>query len=310
MSRHSTPGAVRTAALCVTLFACSNGAAAPPPSDFDSARAWRDVEAQVAIGSRPAGSEALERTRVWLEAELRAAGLEPVREAFTAQTPIGEIEMVNVYADLAAMDPAAELIVLCAHFESKLGIDGFVGANDGASGTAVVLELARVLAAGEPRSVTYRFLFVDGEEALRWEWHDPDNRYGSRHHVEQLVAAGLDQRVRACIVIDMVGDRELRLSRDSLSDPRLLEIFTRAAKAVGLGAFMRGPREEVRDDHLSFMAANIPSLDLIDLRYGPGNSYWHTSRDTLDKCSAESLDVVGRIVLEALPMLENGFARR
>jgi Peptidase family M28 len=288
---------------------CSNGIAGGTRPDFDAARAWKDLEAQVAFGPRPAGSEALERTRRYLEAELSGAGLKPVREAFTADTPEGPIAMVNVYADLAARptpDGApAEWVVLAAHYETKRGIEGFVGANDGASGTAVLLELARVLAAGGPRRLAYRFLFVDGEEAVRRDWAGEDNTYGSRHHAAGLVAKGLAERVRAAIVLDMVGEKGVRLSRDALSDRRLVDIFFGAAEAAGLGAHVGGRLEEIKDDHLSFMAAGIPSVDLIDIQYEP----WHKPSDTPDKCAPESLAAIGRIVLLGLPQVETGFLR-
>jgi Zn-dependent M28 family amino/carboxypeptidase len=311
---RAAPNALLLCVLTLPLLGCANGNAAAPETVFDAQRAWRDMQTQVGFGPRPAGSEALERTRAWLEAELRGAGLEPRREAFTADTPAGPIEMVNVFADLpagAAADGAEpEILLLCAHYDTKAGLEGFVGANDGASGTAVVLELARVLAAGPPRPLSYRFLFVDGEEALRWEWRDPDNRYGSRHQAAGLRSSDLARRVRACVVIDMVADRDLVLTRDTVSDPRLAAVFLASARAAGLEEHMLGRREQVSDDHLSFMAVDIPSIDLIDLEYGPGNRFWHTLEDTLEHCSADSLAAIGRIVLGALPDLERDFRRR
>jgi hypothetical protein len=298
------------------LGSCSAGAA---PESFDAARAWKDLEQIVALGPRPAGSEALEKTRVYIEKELAATGLHPQREPFPVEPPAGftgvrppggAFELANVYADLETQTPNGEMVIVCTHFDTKLSPERFVGANDGGSGTAVLLELARVLAKNGPRVLSYRFLFLDGEEALRWEWKDPDNTYGSKQHAANLKRTGLAERVRACVLLDMVGDKDLGLVRESYSDRRLVDLFFGAARELGLGAHVDVEHEEIRDDHLSFMNVGIPSIDLIDFDYGPGNAYWHSSNDTLEHCSAESLAITGRIVLAALPELEKKFRRR
>jgi Peptidase family M28 len=297
-------------ALCACTSACGGSAPAAQvdASQFDAARAWKLLEEQVALGPRPAGSEAVERTRALIERELSAAGLTPVRERFTAQTPAGETAMANVYADLAASGPQPEqspLVLIASHFDTKKVDFPFVGANDGASSTAVLLELARVLAAAGPREVGYRFVFFDGEEAVRFHWEDPDNCYGSRHHAAELKRKGELGRVRALILLDLIGDRDLHLTRDSYSSARLVEIFFGAARANGLGQHVDGPTLAVKDDHQPFLSAGVESIDLIDFNYGPDNSWWHTADDTPDKCSQESLSAVGRIVLLGLGGLEH-----
>lgn len=308
-------GAPRLARLLALIGAlgagCSSGTAAPPrQAPFDEGRAWAHLEHLVSLGPRPPGSEALEATRRYLSEQLAALGLEPVREPFTARTPLGPIEMANVYADLPGEGEAPPIVVLCTHFDTKRFDFEFVGANDGGSGTAVLLEIARLLAKGPPRPVTYRFLFLDGEEALRPVWVDPDNTYGSRHHVEQLRKSGLLQRIGACVLLDMVGDADLRLNRDLNSDPKLLELFFEAAREAGLGRHVDGRREAVRDDHIPFLRAGIAAVDLIDLEYGPDRSYWHTAEDTLEHCSRQSLGVIGRIVMLGLPRLETWLEER
>ena len=272
---------------------------------FDAQRAWALLAEQVALGPRPAGSEAAEATRALIERELRAAGLEPVREPFTATTPAGEVAMCNVWAEVPAREGAARapVVELGSHFDTKR-LPDFVGANDGASSTAVLLELARALAAHPSESVTYRVVFFDGEEAVREYWADPDNRYGSRHRVARLKASGELARVKAFVLLDLVGDRDLVLTRDEYSGRELQDLFAKAARSIGLGAHMAGARMPVKDDHQSYLEAGVESLDLIDFDYGPDNAWWHSAEDTLDKCAPESLDVVGRIVLAALPALE------
>lgn len=299
------------------LAACNTGSASAPQEvqqerRFDAERAWSDLEALVAFGPRPAGSAELESTRRFLEQRLREMGLEPRRETFTVQdTPIGPVTFTNVLADLpgrAEGEAPPPIVYLGSHYDTKLVRDArFVGANDGGSSTAALLELARVLAAGGPRPVTYRLAFFDGEEPFRDHWAGSDNTYGSRHHAAALRVSEEYERVRALVLLDMVGDEHLRLWRDSYSSRTLLEIFLEAARTEGLAQYFTGPARPVQDDHIPFLEIGIPSIDLIDLNYGPesrDNRWWHTPEDTLDHCSPASLEVVGRIVLAALPELE------
>lgn len=310
----SIPAALLLLPLAPVIF---SGCDAPTKSttlEFDGARAWKNLETQVAIGPRPAGSAALEKTRAWLSTALTESGLKSVREDFKAQTPAGEIAFANIYADLPARNPAAsEWIILGSHFDTKRTEERFkepfLGANDAGSSTAVLLELARVLAKGGARELNYRFLFLDGEEAIAWDWIGEDNTYGSRYHAGQLQKSGMAARVRAFILLDMVGDKDLQLMRDSYSDRRLLELFFATGRELGYRKHVDGRAEEIRDDHLSFMAVGIPSIDLIDLDYGPLNSYWHTPKDTLENCSQASLEVIGRLVLASLPKVEKDFRR-
>jgi hypothetical protein len=306
------------AVWALALSACPGPAAGAPTGEtreippFDAARAWKDVEAQVALGPRVSGSEAAEKTRAYFEAQLTAAGLRPVREAFTEETPAGEIAFCNVYADLAATTAAPEtapIVILLSHYDTKRFSFTFVGANDAASSSGALLELARALSTAKTRLVTYRFLFVDGEEAVRAVWEDPDNRYGSRHHVAQLVKTGLRPRVKAAVLLDMIGDKDLRIARDEYSTPWLYEAFAAAARSQGLGAKVDGRRERIADDHVSFLEVGIQAVDLIDFDYGPNNSYWHTQADTLDKCSSDSLAAAGKIVLAGLPAVEARLTR-
>jgi Zn-dependent M28 family amino/carboxypeptidase len=296
--------AVLLASLCLAPTCAPSPAGQSPELAFDAQRAYRHLVAQVELGPRPAGSPGAEETRAYIERELAAHGIETRRESFTADTPLGPIAMANVVAELpCAAGEEAPIVLLATHYETKRAPFEFVGANDAASGTAVLLELARVLASRQ-NPVRYRLVFLDGEEALRWSWEDPDNRYGSRHHAAELERSGLASRVEACVLLDLVGDRDLRLTTDANSDERLREAFFGAARRAGLGRHVDGVREPVKDDHLSFMAVGIKSVDLIDLEYGPNNSWWHTAQDTLDKVSAESLGVIGRIVLLGLPAVE------
>ncbi len=193
-----------------------------------------------------------------------------MRDAFEVQPPVNpggpkvahKIAMSNVYAELRAKDPKAETVILCTHFDTKICADTFVGANDGGSGTAVLLELARGLAKQGPRELNYRFLFLDGEEALRWEWAGDDNTYGSRHHAAELKKSGLADRIRCCVLLDLVGDKDLHFLNETYSNRRLSDLFIQAASQAGLSQHVDGRHQEARDDHLSFMADRLDRLRL------------------------------------------------
>src|SRR5690349_15393052 len=180
--------------------ACAQGPASSPAQSagFDADRAWKDLEHLVSIGTRQAGTPGAEKTRAYLSAELSACGLKPVPEAWRQTTPVGELEFANLYVDLAPARESASApwILFCTHYDTKRlpplpaepgkAAVEFVGANDGGSGTAVLLEVARALARQPRGDCGIRILFLDGEEAVNREWIDPDNRYGSRHHAAQL----------------------------------------------------------------------------------------------------------------------------
>jgi len=281
---------------------------------FDGQRALRHVERLVAFGPRPSGSPALARARAYLIAELRRDGLRVREHGFTAATPDGPIPMVNVIAELRGR--RSEVIVLAGHYETKrFDAFRFVGANDGGSSTGLLLELARILAArhrAEPPPFTYWLVFFDGEEAQR-EWSPADSLYGSRALVEALRASGELRRVRAAVVVDMIADRDLGIRRESASTPWLTELLWGTARRLGHGAHFLEAFHTVDDDHRPLLEAGVPAALLIDFDYGgrPGeNAFWHTPEDTLDKLSARSLQVVGEVLLEALPALARELGRR
>lgn len=313
------------AALCLAT-ACSHESAGNPgvpaagplqgqeARPFDSARAWKDLTSLVGIGARASGTPGAESTRQYLERELKAVGLEPQRESFREETPVGPLDFTNVYVDLPPAPgkaaSSAPWILLCTHYDTKR-LPQFVGANDAGSGTAVLLELARALAPGKTRPVGYRLVFLDGEEAVNPEWRDPDNRYGSRHHAAKLREAKRASSFKACILLDMVGDKDLLLQQEGYSDAGLFALFAGAARELGLSKHMATRRSgEILDDHLSFMAVGIRAVNLIDFDYGPNNAYWHTPEDKLEHCSEASLGVVGRVVLRGLPSLERQLTGR
>jgi glutaminyl-peptide cyclotransferase len=284
-----------------------------PVTRFDAARAFNHVKAQVAFGPRPAGSAALEKTREYIVKELKSYGLKTTLQEFSPNTPQGKVRMKNIVAELPGA--SQNTIIIGSHYDTKFFKDQtFVGANDGASSTAAVLEIARVLAeeqrAGKPRPFTYQFVFFDGEEAFCGEWSEclggKDNTYGSRHFVEQLKKQQRLDTVKAMILLDMVGDKDLAIPREETSSAWLVNLIWGTAQEIGYGEqFPSRPFSIGDDDHMPFLRAGIPAVDIIDFEYGGSdNRYWHTPEDTLDKVSAESLKAVGDVVLVSLPKIE------
>jgi len=282
------------------LVAC---VAAQGPAPFDSTRAYTHVREQVALGPRPAGSAANARTREYIIKTLAASGYKAVEQPFEASTPVGQVKMANVIATLPG--ERADRIVIASHFDTKpIQEFRFVGANDGGSSTGALLELARVLKARPRPRFTIEFLFFDGEEA--WgEWRDPNHTYGSRHYVSAARTAGTLSGLKALILLDMIGDRGLNIRRDTNSTRWLTDIVWAAARRLGHGTVFLDDPFPVEDDHIPFLEAGVPAVDLIDLDYAP----WHTAGDTLDTVSARSLQIVGDVVLAALPEIEARLAK-
>jgi glutaminyl-peptide cyclotransferase len=287
--------------LIVSILAAC-GADAQNRQVFDSSRAWEHLRRQVAIGPRPAGSAALAECRRYIESELKAAGIASREQPFDAMTPLGVIKMINVIATIPGRRP--ERIALATHYDTKLFREfRFVGASDGASSTAAVLELGRVLKARQ-NDYTIELLFLDGEEAVNTEWRDPDNTYGSKYYVRAARQAGTLAGLKALVLLDMIGDRNLDIRRDTYSTPWLTDIVWGSAAKLGYGATFIRENFAVEDDHLPFLAAGVPSVDIIDLDY----PQWHTADDDLDHVSARSLQIVGDVVLDALPQIEKTLA--
>lgn len=292
--------------------------AEPKKSAFDADRAFANVRKQVDFGPRPAGSPALKKTREWLIGELKSYGLKVSTQTFVAKTPSKKfptIPMENIIAELPGKTD--DVIIVSSHYDTKyFEKETFVGANDGGSSTGALLEIARVLSAMKPeeRNIpqTLQFVFFDGEEAVV-EWQDGDNTYGSRHMVEELKTSGKDKKVKAMILLDMIGDKDLEIPKEAQSMPWLAEIITETGRSLGYEKEFPMSSHYIADDHIPFLQAGIPAVDLIDFTFGnvsgttsPGgddNAYWHTSGDTLDKISPRSLKVVGDTILAALPKI-------
>lgn len=290
-----------------TRSAPARSTTAPAAPAFDSNQAWEHLRRQVSFGPRPAGSAALAETRRYILDQLKAAGVEAREQAFDATTPLGPVKMANVIGTIPGA--SRERIALASHFDTKL-FRGFrfVGASDGGSSTAVVLELARVLKARQ-NPYTIELIFFDGEEAFCQDWAEcldgKDHTYGSRYYVEAARKSGTLSGLRALILLDLVGDRNLNFRRETKSTRWLTDIIWTTASKSGYGAHFLHEELAIEDDHVPFLDAGVLAVDLIDLDYPA----WHTPNDTLDAVSARSLQVVGDVVLGSLPHIERRLAR-
>lgn len=251
---------------------------------------------------RDSGTPGASHAANWLHDRLVENGVPAALDSFKDDSPRGPRTYVNVLASLPGTDD--QWIVLLSHFDTKSGIGNtFQGANDGASSTGLLLELGIQLNRVTPRPHNILLAFLDGEEC-DLGYSDRDGFHGSKHLAKTLKTEG--RKIKAVILMDMVGDRDLKLTIPRNSTPDLRVLALEAAEATGdrskIGLF----DGDIYDDHQAFLDHGFPAVDLIDFDYGssPGvNDYWHTEKDTIDKLSADSLFSTGRIVLEMMSRL-------
>jgi Zn-dependent M28 family amino/carboxypeptidase len=298
-----TDTATAVAPASGSSIAPANEAQIAPKVAFDSSKAWEHLRKQVAIGPRPSGTPAIVETRKYIIEQLTASGIEAKEQPFIGMTPLGEVSMANVIATIPGRSP--DRLVLASHFDTKLYREfRFVGANDGASSTAALLELGRVLKSRQ-NELTVELLFLDGEEARRPEWQGTDNTYGSRHYVQSAQKSGSLKTLKALVLLDMIGDRDLVIKRDANSTPWLVDIIWSTASRLGHGSTFSTQLTTIEDDHIPFLRAGVAAADIIDLE----NPTWHTAQDDIDHVSAKSLQVVGDVVVAAVPEIEKQILR-
>ena len=269
---------------------------------FDGKRAYEQVVKQVSYGPRPAGSAALGQLQNYLETELKSYGCAVETDAFSADTPAGRLAMKNLLVKIPGEKPG--IILLGTHYDTKR-LENFVGADDGGSSTGVMLEIARLLCGRKPAGKYAVWIaFFDGEEAVNKEWVDPDNRYGSREMAARLSNSGDLLKVRAFLLADIVGGRSPHFKRDGESTKWLKDMVWSVAERLGYGSvFVKEPTNFGGDDHYSFTARHVPSVDIMDLDTNDV-PYWHTPEDTIDKISARTLAIVGHTILESVKELQ------
>ena len=280
--------------------------AAPAQAHFNGAKALEYTRQFVAIGPRWPTSQGHVKAEEFLRNQFRHDQLE--EDAFTANTPIGAVPMRNFIVRFPGKKDGA--IVLATHYETNYPLRNinFVGANDGGSTTGLLLAIADQLraqtAAGRKLDgYAVWLLFDDGEEAIQ-NWTDSDSTYGTKHLAARWGRDGTLGKIKAFILADMIGDKDLDVMREDNSTGWLITLVGQAAHRFGYDRYFFQRDEPIQDDHLPFVARGVPSVDVIDLDYGPNNSYHHTAQDTMDKISAKSLTIAGDVFLETIRLVD------
>src|SRR5437773_9602905 len=286
---------------------------APPPektSGFDGKRAFAHVAKQVSFGPHPSGSPAIAKVQDYLLSELKSYACTVETDAFSADTPIGQISMKNILAKIPGDKPG--VILLGTHYDTARSardprtgevhpMPTFVGADDAGSSTALMLEVVRLLCAQHGKYAVW-IAFFDGEEAMH-DWSDTDSRYGSRQMAARLSTNGDLKKIRAFLLADIVGGRKPRSLRESSSTPALVDLVWNTAAKLGYSGIFLNDATSAQDDHDSFLKRGVHSVDVIgDFS---NNGYWHTPQDSLDKISPKTLATVGHVFLESVKELQS-----
>jgi glutaminyl-peptide cyclotransferase len=288
------------AALLLTALA----AQAQP--HFNGAKALEYAREFVAIGPRWPTSQGHAKAEQFLRDQFKHDQVE--EDTFTANTPIGLVPLRNFIVRFPGKKNG--VIVLGTHYETNYPLKNinFVGANDGGSTTGLLLAIADQLRAEVARNkvldgYSVWLVFFDGEEAFQ-TWSESDSTYGSRHLAAKWGRDGTLSKIKAFMLADMIGDKDLDIQRESKSTGWLVDLVRQAAHKYGYDRYFFQTEEAVEDDHLPFVERGVPSIDVIDLDYGPNNAYHHTAQDTMDKISAKSLTIDGDVFLETIRLID------
>jgi glutaminyl-peptide cyclotransferase len=282
-----------------------------PPPAFDSARAMQYVKDIVKFGPRPVGSANHKKVEEYIETHLKGDDVE--NDIFTADTPEGKFPVHNIVAKYPGTKDG--IIVMASHYDTNYPLrnTSYVGANDGGSSSALLLEIANQLR-GKPRDgYSVWLVWDDAEEAIKPDGSGglpeempfkDDSLYGITHLAEKWQADGTLKKIKTFLLADMIGDSDLDIDRDSNSTPWVEDVVGEAAKRLGYQSHFFARKNEVGDDHVPFMKRGVPSADLIDFTYGYNNVFWHTPQDTVDKLGPQSLEIVGSVMLESVRILD------
>lgn len=277
-----------------------------PAQHFNGGRAYEYARDFAAIGPRWPTSPGHAKAEAFLRAHFSHDQLE--EDAFIADTPIGPVNMRNFIVRFPGKKDG--VIVLASHYETNYWLRNinFVGANDGAATTGLLMAIADQLRAATANGrkldgYSVWLVFFDGEEAIE-HWSESDSTYGSRHLAARWGRDGTLARIKAFILTDMIGDKDLDIQRESRSTQWLVDTVRQAAKKYGYEHYFFQQEEPVDDDHMPFVKRGVPSIDIIDLDYGPDDSYHHTAQDTIDKVSARSLSIDGDVIMETIRLID------
>lgn len=321
---HEGAGALAASEASSAAAAGSRASAAPaiapdekaPPASqtggFDGQKAYDFTAKLVSFGPRPPASEAIRQTQAYIAAQLKAFGCPVHVDNFHAPTPIGDLSMQNVVAEIPGNGRG--IILLLTHYDT-LRLPGFVGADDAGSSSGLMLEMARVLCRHEPKPANSVWIaFLDGEEdqqnfttaqEAQTTWNDPDTTYGSRELAARMGLSGDLKQVRALILADMVGQKNLQVPAEANSTKWLSDLVWKTAERLGYrDIFVPSEVGGIVDDHEPFLKRGVSCVDVIELS---GYPYWHTTEDTMDKISPKSLAVAGYVILESVSALQRKF---
>jgi Zn-dependent M28 family amino/carboxypeptidase len=280
--------------------------AAPAQPHFNGAKALEYTRQFVSIGPRWPTSPGHLKAEEFLRNQFKHDQLE--EDAFTANTPIGAVDLRNFIVRFPGKKDG--VIVLATHYETNYWLRNinFVGANDGGATTGLLMAIADKLreetAQGKKlEGYSVWLVFDDGEESIQPTWTDSDSTYGTRHLAARWGKDGTLAKIKAFVLADMIGDKDLDIQRESQSTDWLVALVAQAARKFGYERYFFKKEEAVSDDHLPFVRRGVPSIDIIDLDYGPDNSYHHTAQDTMDKLSAKSLTIDGDVFLETIRLI-------
>ena len=268
---------------------------------IDGERTMQNVKDVVAFGPRFLGSGGHQKIESYLRTRLKADDLQ--EDSFTFNSPEGKFSGKNFIAKFPGTKDG--VIVIAGHYDTNYPLrnTAYVGANDGGSSTAILLELADHLRGPKRDGYSVWLVWLDAEEAMK-EWSATDSIYGSRHLAETWQKDGTLKKVKAFLLADMIGDSDLNIDRDVNSTTWLEDLTLEAATRLGLQSHFFARTIAVEDDHLPFMKLGVPSADLIDLDYGYNNVFHHTPQDTLDKLSPRSLEIAGDVIYETVKLLD------
>jgi len=271
-------------------------------TSFNEIRAMRYVKEIVAFGPRPIGSASHKKVEDYIHSQLKGDQVED--DVFTIDTTEGKFPVHNILAKYPGMRDG--IIVIASHYDTNwpLRDTAYVGANDGASSSALLLEIANQLRGKKRDGYSVWLLWDDAEESMRLPWYDPESLYGVRHLAQKWQDDGTIKKMKAFLLEDMIGDADLNINRDQNSTQWLEDMIHDAATQLGYQSHFFGRINDVNDDHMPFLQRGVPSADLIDFDYGYDNVFWHSTQDTVDKLSPKSLEIVGSVTLKTVQMLD------
>jgi len=300
---------VQLALMVGSVLMARSDPSTPLHDAFNSQQAYTYTTEIAGFGERWPGSPGHRKTENIIRQVLQKDGAQIESDNFVATTPRGPLSVHNIIGKFnVSTNPKQRIFVLAGHYDT-LFKPGFIGANDGASSTAILLALADALA-HQKTGMQIWLVWTDLEEAIH-DFKGNDGLYGSRHLAQKLAANGSVSRIRGLFLLDMIGDKELNVARETGSSSSLQVFIAQAANQLGYAGYFFKYDANIIDDHVSFIKVGVQAVDVVDAEYGrmgPGfdsmGEFHHTNADTMDKVSQHSLDVVGRTILLTVELLD------